>query len=285
MAREIMDLGFRRIELGHGLRAPMVAGLLEAKDKLGFEVSSVHCFCPLPPEVLADNPDCYEFTSHRAQDRRRATRLAIQTVDMAERFGAKTVVIHAGRIRTLNETQKLRDIAQKGGLLSKRYARTKVEAVRRRERVGEAYVQRTLGCLTEVADHGLKMGISLGIENREDYEAVPSEREIDNLLRRLDASNAGYWHDFGHAQIKQHLSLLDHAQWLDTIGSRAIGCHVHDVKWPFTDHRPPFTGEVPFEKLMPKLPKDAEFVFEMSPRVTAEEIVLARDRWRSLFAK
>ncbi len=285
MVREIMDLGFRRIELGHGLRAPMVAGLLAAREKLGFEVSSVHCFCPLPPEVLADNPDCYEFTSHREQDRRRATRLAMQTVDMAERFGARAVVVHAGRIRTLDATNRLRQIAAEGGLLGKKFARAKVDAVRRREQIGEAYVQRALNCLAELTDHASKMGILLGLENREDYEAVPSEREIDNLLRRLDASNAGYWHDFGHAQIKEHLSLLDHAQWLDSVGSRAIGCHVHDVKWPFHDHRPPFTGEVPFEKLMPKLPKDAEFVFEMSPRVTAGEILSARDRWLSLFSQ
>ena len=283
VAEEICGLGFRRIELGHGLRAPMVAELLAAKERVGFEVSSVHCFCPLPPEVIVDNPDCYEFTSHRPEDRRRATRLAIQTIDMAERFGASTVVVHAGRVRTLRESENLRRLAAKGNLFDKEYSRAKLEAVKKREAVSETYLQRSLDCLAEVADHAAKMGVTLGIENREDYEAVPSEREIENLLHRLEASNVGYWHDFGHAQIKHNLGLISHDQWLERIGSRAVGCHVHDVKWPFSDHQAPFTGEIPFEKLVPRLSKTAEFVFEMSPRVSREAILAAKERWQTLF--
>jgi sugar phosphate isomerase/epimerase len=283
MAEEILGMGFRRLELGHGLLAPMVADLLKAQEALGFEVSSVHCFCPLPPEVMADNPDCYEFTSHRVEDRRRAVRLALQTIDMAERFGAGLVVVHAGRIRTLNGTERLRELAASGHLLDKEYARAKVEIVQKREALGEKYLQRSLDCLAEVADHAAKMGVRLGIENREDYEAVPSEREIENLLHRLEASNVGYWHDFGHAHIKNNLGLLSHSQWLDKIGHLAFGCHVHDVKWPFSDHQAPFTGEIPFEILVPKLPKDTEFVFEMSPRVPREAILAAKERWNSHF--
>jgi sugar phosphate isomerase/epimerase len=283
VAAEILDLGFRRIELGHGLRAPMVAQLLEARQKMGFAISSVHCFCPLPPEVLADNPDCYEFTSHRPEDRRRATRLAMQTIDMAERFGAEHVVVHAGRIRTMRATEHLRDLAAHGHLLDKTYAREKLEVVLRRERIAETYISRSLDCLMEVADHAAKMNVSLGIENREDMEAVPSEGEMPNFLHRLEASNAGYWHDFGHAQIKENLGLLSHSQWLDTMGSRAIGCHVHDVAWPFSDHRAPFTGEISFGELVPRLPKTCEFAFEMSPRVSREAILTAKARWEALF--
>jgi sugar phosphate isomerase/epimerase len=283
MVREILDLGFDAIELGHGLRAPMVAQLLAAREKLGFTVSSIHCFCPLPPEVLADNPDCYEFTSHRAADRRRAIRLAIQTIDMAERFGAKSVVVHTGRVRTMRATGRLIGLAEKGLLLEKPYARAKLAAVTRREKIGEAYVGRALDCLAQIADHARVMGVAIGIENRQDLEAVPSERELENLLCRLDASNAGYWHDFGHAQIKEHLGLLSHARWLDQIGPRAIGCHVHDVQWAFKDHRAPFTGTVPFEDLLPKLPKTCDGVFEMHPGVARKEILAAREHWLSLF--
>ena len=261
----------------------MVAQLLDAQQKLGFAVSSVHCFCPLPPEVLADNPDCYEFTSHRPEDRRRATRLAMQTVDMAQRFGAERVVVHAGRIRTFDGTGRLRGLASRGHLLDKKYAREKLDAVLRREKIAETYIDRSLDCLIEVADHAAKMDVTLGIENREDMEAVPSEGEMMNLLHRLEASNAGYWHDFGHAQIKENLGLLSHSQWLDSVGSQAVGCHVHDVAWPFSDHCAPFTGEISFTDLVPKLPKSCEFVFEMSPRVSRENILAAKARWESLF--
>lgn len=188
VAREILDLGFQRIELSHGLRAPMVSELLAAKDELGFEVSSLHCFCPLPPEVLADNPDCYEFTSDKPESRRRALKMAMQTIDMAERFGAPCVVVHAGRIRSLSATRHLRELAAQGGLLEKEYAREKLEAVRRREAAGPTYLRRSWEALQKLAAHAADRGVRLGIENRDDYEAVPSEREVDELLRKLNCS-------------------------------------------------------------------------------------------------
>jgi sugar phosphate isomerase/epimerase len=283
IVREILDLGFDTIELGHGLKAPVVQEILEAQKKLHFRVSSLHNFCPLPPEVLVDQPDCYEYTSHRQADRERAVRLTLQTIDMAERFAAGTVVIHSGRVRTLGVTEPLIDLVESGKFLGKEYGRAKVEAVKKREAVGEFYIQRALECLTEIADYASKKGIRLGLENREDYEAVPSEREFENFLQRLDAPNAGYWHDFGHAQIKHNLALLNHSEWLARIGSRAIGCHLHDVKWPFDDHRAPFTGEIPFPDLVSKLPKGCLFVFEMHPRVTREDIIAAVERWKTLF--
>lgn len=283
IVREILDLGFDTIELGHGLKSPVVQEILEARSSLKFKVSSLHNFCPLPPEIMVDQPDCYEFTSHRQSDRERAMRLTLQTIDMAERFEARNVVIHSGRIRTLKLTENLRELVEDGKFLSKEYARAKVEAVQKRESVGEVYIQRALECLVEIADYASKKGIRIGIENREYYEAMPSEREFSNFLQRLDASNAGYWHDFGHAQIKHNLALLDHREWLDRMGGKAIGAHVHDVKAPFEDHRAPFTGEINFGELVPKLSKDSVFVFELHPRVPREEIIVAAQRWKTLF--
>jgi len=283
LAREILDLGFDQIELGHGLKAPLVHDLLAAKAKLPFSVSSLHNYCPLPPEVMVDNPDCYEFTSHRKEDRDRAIRVTMKTIDMAERFGAPIVVIHSGRIRTLHHTKKLSHMVKQHGNFTKEYARAKVIAVQEREARSEAYIQRALECLIEIADYASKKGIRIGIENREHYEAVPSEREFANFLQRLDASNAAYWHDFGHAQIKHNLGLLDHGEWIDRFAQRAMGCHVHDVKWPFNDHQAPFTGEIPFEKFVPKFSPNCTFVFEIHPSTSREDIIAAAQRWRVLF--
>jgi sugar phosphate isomerase/epimerase len=283
IVREILDLGFDAIELGHGLKAPLVQEILQARKTLQFKVSSLHNFCPLPPEVLIDHPDCYEYTSHRPSDRERAVRLTLQTIDMAERFEAEFVVIHSGRVRTLDVTAPLIKLVEEGKFLGKEYGKAKVEAVQKREAVGEVYIQRALECLTEIADYAAKKGIRLGLENREDYESMPSEREFENFLQRLDASNTGYWHDFGHAQIKHNLALINHGEWLDQIGPRAIGCHLHDVKWPFRDHQAPFTGEIPYRDLVSKLPKGMLFVFEMHPRVPREEIISAVERWKALF--
>ena len=45
----------------------------------------------------------------------------------------------------------------------------------------------------------------------------------------------------------------------------------------------PFQGDVEYDKLIPLLPKDTLFVFEMSPRRTREEIIEGRDRWIKKF--
>lgn len=283
IVRQILDLGVDTIELGHGLKAPVVHEILSARKTLKFKVSSLHNFCPLPPEVMIDAPDCYEYTSHRQSDRERAVRLTLQTIDMAERFEAPNVVIHSGSIRALKVSGKLRDLIADGKHLSKDYARAKVDAVKKREEMSETYVQRALECLTEISSYASKKGIRLGIENRENYETVPSEREMENFLQRLDAANAGYWHDFGHAQIKENMAFLDHEEWLTRIGSRAIGCHVHDVKWPFSDHCAPFTGSVNFGKLRPLLPADCCVVFELHPRVPREEVIASLEQWKKLF--
>lgn len=282
IVQEILDLGFDAIELGHGLNAPVVHEILELRKKIPFVVSSLHNFCPLPPEVLVDQPDCYEFTSPRPGDRERAVRLTIQTIDMAERFEAPLVVVHTGRIRSLRLTSHLRELVEDGKFLSKEFVRAKLQAVKSRESIAGGYTRRAYECLVEVLEYASKKGIRIGVENREHYEAVPSERDFPDFLRLLDKPNAGYWHDFGHAQIKENLALLDHADWLDRMGSRAFGCHVHDVKWPFKDHCPPFTGEVNFAKLIPKLPKGCLFVFELRPGFSGEEIIAAAARWKEL---
>ena len=103
------------------------------------------------------------------------------------------------------------------------------------------------------------------------------------ILNEFNVPHVGYWHDFGHVQVKHNLGFLDHFEWLQRVAPRLIGCHLHDTKWPGRDHLAPFMGDVEYAKLIPLLPKDTLFVFEMSPRRTREEILAARDQWRATF--
>ena len=285
MVEEILGLGFDRIELGHGLSAPLFEGVLDARKKHRVSIGSVHNFLPSPVEIRADDPDCYEFTSHRPADRERAVRLTRQTIDWAEKLEAPFVVVHCGRIRSLNLTARLRGMVSDGKHLAREYTRLKLDAVKKRERIAEVYLQRVLECLTDVVDYAGAKGIRIGIENREYYEAVPTERELVTFLRRLDSAHVGYWHDFGHAQIKHNLGLINHRQWLEAVAPLALGCHVHDVRWPFRDHCAPFTGEIGFKNLLPLFPKSCVMVFELSPRTPVEELRSAREQWTETFAR
>ena len=144
-------------------------------------------------------------------------------------------------------------------------------------------MERVKDCLKRIVEYAASKKVKFGIEGRRGYEEIPSERELPALLDEINSPQVGYWHDFGHIQIKENLSFLDHADWLRQIGPRAFGCHVQDCIWPAQDHQPPFAGDVDLAKLVPLLPKDCAWVWEMSPRKTAEEIQRSVETWKKRF--
>jgi sugar phosphate isomerase/epimerase len=286
MLREIKnELGFDFIELGHGIRISLMPGIQKAFDAGEVRFSSLHNFCPLPVEVMSASPDCYTFSSSSAQERQRAIKQTLQTIDFAERLGAAFVVLHLGRVPIKPVTEPLITLAKSGQIYSRRYVRRKVEAVANREASAPAYLAKVKECLKPIIEHAAAKNIRLGIEGRRGYEDIPSEREIPALLDELNSPQVGYWHDIGHLQIKENLRFVDHAEWLRAIGPRTLGCHVQDCIWPAQDHQPPFAGDADLEKLIPLLPPTCLFVWEMSPRKTADEIRRSVALWREHFGQ
>ncbi len=286
MLREIKNqLGFDLIELGHGIRISLMPGIQKMFDAGLVRFSSLHNFCPLPVEVMGASPDCYTFSSASAAERQRAVKHTLQTIDFAERLGASFVVLNLGRIPIKQVTEPLIALAKAGEMFSREYVRRKVDAVAKREAAAPAYLQNVQECLKPIVEHAAARNIRLGVEGRRGYEEIPSEREIVPLLDELASPQVGYWHDFGHLQIKANLGFVDHAEWLRTIGPRTLGCHVQDCIWPAQDHQPPFAGDVDLEKLVPLLPTNCLFVWEMSPRKTAEEIGRSVAIWKERFGE
>lgn len=283
MLEEIAQMGFSHIELGHGIRISLIDEIQRAVDDGRVKISGLHNFCPLPVEVTGSSPNCYEFTSHRRADRARAIRLTRQTIDFAARLGADYVVLHLGTIPMGRPTHRLATMAEGGRFLSRRYVRAKLRAVRARERLGPFYVERVCQCLEPIVAHAGERGIRLGIESREAYEELPSERELPRLLERLGAPHVRYWHDFGHVQLKENLRFLDHVQWLERARDLLIGCHLHDVIWPATDHRVPYYGDMEYPRLVPLIPEDAWMVWELDPRRSKKQILPALERWQREF--
>ena len=286
MLREIKgEFGLDLIELGHGIRISLVPGIQKMFDAGEVRFSSLHNFCPLPVEVLAALPDCYQFSAVYPQERGRAIKQTFQTIDFAARLGAPFVVLHLGAAKMQPITDPLIEMAKAGKYLSRKYVRLKLRAVQKRERSATTYLQRVKDCLRRVIDYASSKNVRLGLENRRGYEEIPTERELPALLDEMNSPQIGYWHDFGHAQIKENLAFLDHAEWLRRIAQRTLGCHVQDCVWPAQDHQPPFVGDVDLERLVPLLPSNCLFVWEMSPRKTADEIRLSMQIWKQHFGK
>jgi sugar phosphate isomerase/epimerase len=209
----------------------------------------------------------------------------LQTIDFAERLGAPFVVLHCGEVPMNPITDELIALVKQGQLLSRKYVRHKIKAVKKREAEAPWPLERVRECLKRVVEYAATKNIRLGIEGRRGYEEMPNERELPALLDELNSPHAGYWHDFGHIQIKENLGFLNHEEWLRLMGPRAFGCHLQDCVWPAQDHQPPFAGDVDLLKLVPLLPKDCAMVWEMSPRKTSEEIVRSVELWKKHFGE
>src|SRR5262249_41872823 len=147
-----------------------------------------------------------------------------------------------------------------------------IAAVQKREKIAPAYLQRVRDCPCRIIEHAASKNVRLALEGRRGYEEIPTERELPALLDELTSEHNGYWHDFGHSQIKHTLGFIDHRECLRRVGPGGFGCVVQDCIRPAKDHEAPFTGAVNFEKLFPLLPTNCFFVGERLPTKTADVI-------------
>lgn len=288
MCDEIRELGFDAIEASHGLSLSLMPGLMAAVDEKRIRVVGVHNFCPAPIDVQGDAPDAYRFTSHRPEERERAMRLSMETLLVAARLEARYVVLHLGEVELFRGhecTRTLQRMVRHGQGATKEYARLKGEYVRRRVKLAPLYFSRAYEALCKLAEKAKELNLVLGVEGRSHFEQVPGEWEMPRLLQEFaDNPHVRYWHDFGHIQRKHNLLLLNHDQYLRQLKPYLYGAHVNDVQWPQRDHRAPFMGgDVDFDTLLPRyFTRDMPLTWELSPSVSKEAILAAKERWDSL---
>ncbi|MEO5713747.1 MAG: sugar phosphate isomerase/epimerase [Luteolibacter sp.] len=286
MIEEIVDLGFTHIELSHGMTIAKLPGIKKAYERGLFRCSGVHNYFPSPVEVMIDAPDAYEFTSHRPFERQRALDMTLRTLNLAAEFQAEYLVLHMGSV-PLNPkkfTKALTTTVSEGGQHDPAYVKAKIAFVKKREKLGPLYLHRAIEALAIIADRAAEVGVKLAIESRSRFEDMPTEREMIALQTHFaDNPWVGYWHDFGHVQLKHNLGLLDHIEWLEKIAPHLIGGHVHDVQWPARDHRVPFTGTLDYGPLLKFFPENCPLIWELSPTREAAEIRAMLARWKSDF--
>jgi len=286
MIKEIVELGFSNIELSHGMTIAKLPGIKKAYACGLFTCSGVHNFFPSPVEVMIDAPDAYEFTSHRPFERQRAMDMTLRTLELAAEFQANYLVLHMGSV-PLNPakfTKPLTTMVAAGKQHDPAYIKAKLAFVKKREKVGPLYLHRAIEALTTIAERAAELGVKLAIESRSRFEDMPTEREMIALQDHFaEHPWVGYWHDFGHVQLKHNLGLLDHEAWLARIAPRLIGGHVHDVQWPARDHRVPFSGTLDYAALLKFFPADCPLVWELSPTRDAAGIREALVRWKQDF--
>jgi sugar phosphate isomerase/epimerase len=270
MLREIRDLGFEYAELSHGIRLSLVPGILDAVAAGEIKISTLHNFCPLPIGVEKASPNLYEFSSDKPRDRELALKHTFKTFEFAKRVGAQLVVLHLGSMELKDYGGKLEELLERGEKDSPKYAKLLAEAVAKREAKKKTAVANLYDSLKKIVPEAEKLGLKLGCENREAVQEIPLEPDFANFLRDFPSPAIYYWHDCGHAQIKQNLGFIRHTEFLGTLAPRLGGFHIHDVQFPSRDHCPPGSGDIDYAALKSFVKPEHIKVFELSPRVPTE---------------
>jgi sugar phosphate isomerase/epimerase len=272
MLREIRDLGFDHAELSHGIRISLMPGILEAVDAGEMRISTLHNFCPLPVGVEKPSPNLYEFSAENPRDRELAVKHTLKTFEFAMRVKAPLVVLHLGSMDLKDYGGKLIEMLERGEKDSPKYKKFFAEAQARREAGKEKFFARTKELLRQLLPEAEKHGLKLGCENREAIEEIPLEHDFKLFFKEFSSPNIVYWHDTGHAQIKENLGFINHALHLESLRDRLAGFHVHDVQFPARDHCAPGTGMINFAALKPVVKPEHIKVFELSPSLPVEAV-------------
>lgn len=291
MLREMAALGFEWVELSHGIRVTLAPGILQAVQEGVVKVASCHNFCPLPAGVNHAAPNLYLPSSTEKRERVQWLRQSQRTLDFAHQVGAKRVVLHLGSVefRWSDPVSKVDAYikAHPGADLANDadYRKVLTKALAGLEERAWPYWEHTKASLLELLPYAEQRGVMLGFENREGLEELPLDREHPALIAAMARPGAcGYWHDTGHAQIKENLRLFSHREHLEKNAPNAIGFHLHDVSADGRDHQAIGSGRVDFEMVSTFWRPAHALVIELSPRLTPEEVLSSKQRVEQLVA-
>lgn len=276
-------MGFEYAELSHGIRISLLPGIFTAVDAAEIKISSLHNFCPLPIGVTHAAPNLFQFTSPDERERETAYRYSLKTLETAARVKARWVVLHLGSIEMRPYTETLMEMVERGQKGTPKYEKLCLEVMQRRERRKERHVEWAYEMLHRLADQAQSLGVTLGIENREAVEEIPLEDDFPFLFKEFPPPTVGYWHDTGHAQIKENLGFINHAIHLESLAERLVGFHLHDVQPPAIDHCPPGSGMVDFAAIKPWVKPEHCKVLELNPGVPADQVKPALELLQSLW--
>lgn len=301
MVQEMVGLGFGHIELSHGIRITLVPGILRAVEEGIVKIGSTHNFCPLPTGVNHAAPNLFEPSALEAREHEQWLRHTKRSIDFAAQVKARVLVCHLGSVpfTWFNPEKALERYAAKRGAAARmsgvkpdpqpepqpdpEYQKLLAKSLAKlRKKMGPYWTQ-TQASVKEILGYAAAKGMRLGFENREGFVELPLDADYPAFLAGLPADGpAGYWHDTGHADLKQTMGLLDHRSHLETMAPRLIGFHLHDVNAEGRDHQAVGSGKIDFEMVSQFWRPEHLLVLELSPRVSVEGVVSSRERIEGL---
>lgn len=290
MLKEMAGLGFDHIELSHGIRITLVPGILRAVEEGVVKVSSTHNFCPLPAGVVQPAPNLFEPSALEHREHDQWLRHTKRSIDFAAQVKARVLVCHLGSVSFFwfnparNLRHYLRDHHDAGRTQDDKayHALLKKCLAKLRKRMPPFWAK-VKESINEMTDYAKQRNVKLGFENREKFEELPIDADYAEFIDEFPAdAPLGYWHDTGHADIKEGMGLLKHREHLEKMAPRTIGFHLHDVSAQGNDHQPIGSGHIDFKMVSEFWRPEHLLTLEFGPRLTVDEVVASRARVLSL---
>ena len=283
LIEEILALGLDRVELGYDLRAELIPGVKNMIDSNAVRVDSVHNFCPIPVGAPRPHPELYTPGSTDRREREYAVSHISRTLRFAAEVGAKVVVCHSGNVDMDHHSFDLLRMASRGEQFSPAYEALKLKAQIQRDKAAPRQIEFLSQSLAALLPVVKETGVLLALENLPTWEALPTELEAEQLMKRFHPDGIRLWWDIGHAKIRENLGFINASRWLQRLAPLVAGMHIHDVAPPGQDHIMPPLGKVDFPALSNVARMDKVRVLEPAPDTDPAHIVRAieflREAW------
>ena len=281
LTNEVLLLGFEAVEFSHGFGRELIASFQKEFDQGRIKVSGAKHPCPARAEE--DGHPLADLLSPENATRKLAVQQVMASINQVDGFSGDYLLLPFHHFSTSASTAQLLEMLKAGDLHTRPCVTEKLAVIEAREQDADYAMSLAREALRELVPYAEARGVRLALENRARYEQFPTAREIETLLDEIPNPALGYWHDFGHAERQAQLGFLDHAEQIERLAPRTIGCHVNDLVWPDQDHAVPGQGIVDFQGLIPRLPKETQVVWEIQPRRKTADIKAALAEWCETF--
>ncbi len=276
MVEDIIDMGFKQIELNYLVTMEMIEEIIPYVEKGNISISSVHH--PLPKardELYGVESIMLGFQDE--DSRNQAIDITKNTIDICERLGGKAVVIHPTQVQ-INESKDfdklLSDMYKQGKKNTWEYKLLFEEMMEYRQKNSYKPLLKTLQSLEQLSDYieHKNYSIKLGIENRAHCHQIPDFYETEFLLEQLGGGPVGFWYDIGHGIMMENLGMFDNIKELSKIRHKVIGMHIHDA-YGMNDHMPPYYSSKYLDNFIELIKETPIKVLEISDKYIKESVI------------
>lgn len=253
-------------------------------EKLQIPFLGLHAPAPLE-KPLKNASRLIDLVSKDKETTRNSLKHLKNSIKFAHKSGMKYVILHAGGQENIGT-----EIVK--GKVNEEYIK---DFLKEREKKRKEYLERFFKNFEKILNLCEKLKIKIALEVRYYPGEFPDLFELKKIFEKMNSEYLGYWHDTGHAWVKE-------PSYMENFKGKLTGIHIHDIKGT-DEHRPPGSGEFDFKKFFKKTIKNLKNVYivleihkryseekiikgiKKIERITEVEKIIPRSRWKPHKAK